>query len=27
LQKASGTGVPQLQLSRVAIQYKTADGA
>lgn len=27
LQKASGTGVPYIQLSQVAVQYKTADGA
>jgi hypothetical protein len=27
LQKASGTGIPAVQISKVAIQYKTADGA
>lgn len=27
LQKASGTGVPYIQLSQVSVQYKTADGA
>ena len=27
LQKASGTGVPESRLSKVAVQYRTADGA